>query len=158
MHLINKLIKSVFISTTDNPLVQLLRYAFVGGIAFIVDFGVLALLTESMEMPYLLSACFGFIGGLTANYLLSIHWVFNKQTSESKDVIIDFILFTIIGVVGLGLNALIMWIATEKFESHYLLSKIISTIIVFGWNFLGRRALISKTQYICQLIQPQVKA
>lgn len=154
----NKYLKSIFVSASDHPIVQLFRYAFVGGLAFIVDFSLLALLTEWVDMPYLLSACFGFIGGLTANYLMSIRWVFNKHTSDSKDAFVDFILFAAIGVVGLGLNALIMWIATEEFESHYLISKIISTIIVFGWNFLGRRVLISKTQYICQQIQPQVKA
>lgn len=158
MYFIKKLLNKVFVQASENAFVQLFRYAFVGGLAFVVDFGLLALLTEKCGMPYLLSACFGFAGGLLANYLLSIKWVFNKQTADSASAVIDFIMFAVIGLIGLGLNALIMWTATEKFGSHYLISKIISTIIVFGWNFIGRRVLITKTQAICQTIMPQLKA
>lgn len=152
------IIRKLLYSSTENIAIQLLRYLFVGGIAFAADFGLLAFLTECCNMPYLLSGCCGFIGGLTVNYLLSIRWVFNKHNSDSSSAMVDFVVFAIIGVIGLGLNALIMWIATERMGAHYLLSKIISTILVFGWNFLGRRVLISKTQYICRITQTSTPA
>lgn len=155
--MIQKFYKLLY-SSTDNIAIQLLRYVFVGGIAFVADFGILALLTELLDVPYLLSGCFGFIGGLTVNYVLSIKWVFNKQTSNVSTAITDFIVFAIIGVIGLGLNALIMWVATEQIGAHYLLSKVISTILVFGWNFIARRVLISQTQNICRLIQTSNQA
>ena len=74
------------------------------------------------------------------NYNLSVKWVFNVKVSNRKFG--KFILFGIIGVVGLGLNELIIWLVTEKLHVYYLYSKMISTIIVLFWNFLARRNLL----------------
>ena len=125
---------------TGNAFVQLLRYGFVGGAAFVVDFGLLYLLTQYGGLHYQLSAGISFMAGLIVNYLLSISWVFNRSVSDN-DALKGFLLFSLIGVVGLGLNALILWVCTEWLGLFYLLSKIISTGIVFLWNFLGRRYL-----------------
>lgn len=135
---LDKLLKA----PTDNIVIQLFRYLFVGGTAFVVDFGLLAALTELCGVPYQLSACISFIGGLCVNYILSIKWVFDSSARTRGESITEFISFALVGVVGLGLNALIMWLFTEKIMLHYLVSKIISTIIVFAWNFLARRSLI----------------
>lgn len=151
-------IHKLLYSSTENIVIQLIRYVFVGGIAFVADFGILAFLTEYFNVPYLLSGCFGFVGGLTVNYLLSIRWVFNKHNTDASSAMTDFLMFAIIGIIGLGLNALIMWVSTEKIGAHYLLSKIISTILVFGWNFIARRVLISQTQNICRLTQTSNQA
>ena len=135
--------KSLLTGHTDNMLVQLFRYAFVGGTAFVVDFGLLALLTEWCGLNYQLSACISFIAGLTVNYLMSIRWVFNQSsTLPRSQKIADFVSFAIVGIIGLGLNALIMWLFTDILTLHYLLSKIISTVVVFFWNFIGRRTFI----------------
>lgn len=130
-------------SSTNNIFIQLFRYLFVGGTAFVVDFGLLAALTELFGIPYYISAAAGFIGGLTVNYVLSIIWVFDSAAKSKRDRMVEFLVFAIIGVVGLGLNALIIWFFTEKIGIHYMISKIISTITVFVWNFLGRRTLVT---------------
>lgn len=130
--------------STTNIWVQFFRYFFVGGTAFIVDFGTLALLTGLGVLGYQGAAAAGFCLGLVANYLLSIRWVFDKHASTTADAMADFIGFAIVGVIGLGLNALFMWYFTEMAHCHYLISKIISTGLVFLWNFLGRRILINK--------------
>jgi putative flippase GtrA len=119
---------------------QLLRYAVVGGIAFVIDFGSLWLLTELAGIHYLLSAAIAFILGLTTNYLLSITWVFGRRSLENKWL--EFGIFALIGIVGLGLNELIIWFFTEWVHFHYLVSKIVSTIVVFLWNFFVRRYLL----------------
>lgn len=142
--LIYSLLRGLLYAPTNNILIQLFRYFFVGGTAFIVDFGLLAALTEFGGMPYQLSACVGFIGGLIVNYLLSIIWVFGSDAHTRGRRMAEFLAFALIGVIGLGLNALIMWIFTEVVMLHYLISKIISTIVVFAWNFLARRSLINQ--------------
>ena len=128
---------------TGNILIQLFRYVFVGGAAFVVDFGLLALFTELFGLAYQLSACLSFIGGLAVNYILSIIWVFDSEAQSRSERLVEFVSFALIGVVGLGMNALIMWFFTEVTGLHYLLSKAISTILVFFWNFLARRSLIT---------------
>lgn len=134
--IINKILKE----GTDNIFFQLIRYTFVGGIAFLVDFGTLAFLTEYFKVHYLISAIFGFTLGLIVNYILSISWVFNQRTVENK--FLEVLLFSIIGVIGLGFNELFIWIFTDKVEIYYLYSKIITTVIVYIWNFFARKYLL----------------
>jgi putative flippase GtrA len=64
-------------------------------------------------------------------------WVFssNKETSAW----VEFAVFAVIGIVGLGLNELLIWLITEVMSFQYLLSKIFATGVVFFWNFLARK-------------------
>ena len=68
---------------TDSTLVQLLRYTFVGGVAFVCDFGALYALTEFAGLHYLISASLSFLLGLGVNYALSVLWVFSRRLSRA---------------------------------------------------------------------------
>ena len=138
----NKWIHQLFVAPTNNWLLQLFRYGFVGGVAFVADYGTLFLLTHYAGVHYLLSAGIAFCIGLTVNYLLSISWVFNKNRSTKPWV--EFMVFALIGIVGLGLNELIMYVATDLLHLHYMVSKLISTALVFCWNFFARKLIIFK--------------
>lgn len=122
---------------SNNTLIQLFRYLFVGGSAFIVDFGLLYILTKYCGVYYLLSATLSFIAGLIINYLLSISWVFNN--SRLKNKWLEFIVFAIIGCVGLILNIGLLWFFTEICLLYYLFSKILATALVLFWNFFARK-------------------
>lgn len=135
-----RLLRILFINPTDNALLQLFRYGFVGAIAFVVDYGTMILLREVAGLNYLLAAAISFLLGLTVNYLISISWVFN--TGRHVNPKVEFIAFTLIGVIGLGLNELIMYISTDCLSIHYMLSKLISTALVFFWNFLARKVML----------------
>ncbi|MBR5176124.1 MAG: GtrA family protein [Bacteroidales bacterium] len=136
-------LKTLLKDKPDSLIGQLLRYAVVGGISFMVDYGSLWLLTEKAGLPYLWSAAIAFILGLICNYLLSTAWVFGE--SRIRNAWGEFLAFAIIGVIGLGLNELIMYGCTDGLGFHYMLSKIVSTGIVFFWNFLARRFLVFKS-------------
>ena len=125
---------------TESVLIQLFRYGFVGGTAFLVDFGAMVLLTEMFGLHYLLSATISFILGLVTNYILSVSWVFNRRSLSRPWA--EFLVFAVIGVVGLGLNSLILFLCTEKLGLHYTLSKIIATVVVFFWNFFARKLIL----------------
>lgn len=132
--------KFIFSGRPSNTVVQLLRYTIVGGLAFIIDFGTLILLTEFFNINYLISALVGFTLGLIVNYFLSIHWVFNQRNIRKRSL--EFILFTLIGIVGLGLNELSIWFLTEVVLLYYMVSKIITTVMVYMWNFFARKYLL----------------
>jgi putative flippase GtrA len=116
---------------------QLRRYTLVGAIAFAFDFTSLFALTRFGGVHYLVAAGIAFLIGLSINYALSIKWVFNRRTIVDKRV--EFLLFVVIGLVGLGLNELLIWIFTEMARFHYLASKILSTVFVYLWNFFARK-------------------
>ena len=125
---------------TDNTLIQLLRYAFVGGLAFVVDFGSLYALTDYLGIYYLHSAALAFLLGLTTNYLLSVFWVFQKRSFQNRFV--EYMIFGLLGVLGLVLNQGLMYFLTEDLCCHYLFSKMMATGLVFLWNFGSRKLIL----------------
>jgi hypothetical protein len=68
---------------TGNLLDQFARYVVVGGLAFVVDFGLLCLLTELVRLHYLISAAVAFPCSVVTTYCLSRLWVFDRRTLEN---------------------------------------------------------------------------
>lgn len=124
----------------DRLYAQFLRYLVVGGIAFAVDFTVLILLTELAGIHYLASAGIAFCAGLLLNYVLCITWVFRSRTLQ--DTRTEFVVFSLVGVAGLGLTELILYAGTGRLGFDYRLSKIVAVATVLIWNFSARKLLL----------------
>ncbi|HJB73427.1 GtrA family protein [Barnesiella viscericola] len=137
---VTDLFHKLFYGSTDKLLVQFVRYFFVGGFAFVVDFGLLYILTEYAGLHYLLSATLSFIAGLLVNYIISCLWVFNG--SKFKNRLVEFLFFAAIGVVGLALNDTLIWLFTDCIGTHYMFSKIVAAAMVYLWNFFARKYLV----------------
>jgi len=130
---------------------EFLRYVLVGGIAFLVDFGVLYL-SKTLLFPrlgqtgILLAAAFGFTAGLIFNYIFSLFFVF-KQIDENarRRKTRSFVLFVLIGIIGLLITELCMFTGVNLFgQKWYLIVKICTAGIVLIWNYTGRKVLIFK--------------
>lgn len=130
----------LFKEKTNNTFIQFFRYCFVGGLAFLVDYGLLYLLSDKVGLHYLLSASIAFITGLVVNYLISTFWVFSESKYEDKRK--EFAIFAIIGVIGLGLTEGLMWLFTDLAGLHYMLSKLITAALVLLWNFIARKLIL----------------
>ena len=142
MEYVKSLLNVLLNKKSNNPLIQFFRYALVGGVAFVVDFGLLFILTDKIGIYYLLSATISFICGLLINYTLSIRWVFAKR--RLSDTRMEFVIFGIIGIIGVGINNAIIWCGVEIAGLHYLWSKIIAGMAVLLWNFIARRQTLFK--------------
>jgi putative flippase GtrA len=118
--------------------VQLIRYTIIAGIGLVADFGIVITFKQILGLYYLIGICCGFIVGLILTYILGNKYVFGDPKADRRKV---FILFVIIGLVGLGILSLLEWILTSKLELNYILSKALSTIVVFAWNFIARKSL-----------------
>jgi putative flippase GtrA len=119
---------------------QFYRYAVVGGLAFVVDAGSLYILTEYLQLYVLTSAAAAFSLGLLINYGLSVAWVFDVRVYDRRGI--EFFLFAVIGVIGLGLNEGFIWFFIEKAGYYYLIAKCLSAGLVFCWNFFARKFLL----------------
>ncbi len=135
-----KVYRELFWTKSSRLVIQFLRYVVVGGIAFLFDFGFLYLFTGIMNIHYLVSAALAFLIGLTVNYLLSIFWVFDKRTMENQ--MAEFLIFAVIGLVGLGLNEGFLWFFTGFIGLYFMYSKLISTFFVLIWNFSARKLFL----------------
>ncbi|MBQ7057412.1 MAG: GtrA family protein, partial [Bacteroidaceae bacterium] len=89
-----KFLYRIIHGASDNTIIQLFRYFWVGGIAFAVDYVTLYALTEFVGMHHLLSAAIAFLLGLVVNYLLSTSWVFSRHSNISRYK--EFLMFGII--------------------------------------------------------------
>ncbi len=137
-------IQKILFEKSNSTFIQFFRYGIVGGLAFLFDFGILIALTELLKIHYLTSAAISFIIGLCVNYFLSITWVFSKRALENAKH--EFLIFSIIGVLGLGINQLGLYILTDFLAFHYTLSKIFTAILVFMWNFITRKLILFQTR------------
>ena len=126
---------------------EFLRYAVVGGVSFAADFVSIVLLEESLLKSYAwgiyVAVVCGFIVGLVVNYVLSLKFVFTASDYADRGRSISaFVLFGIIGLVGLLLTELGMWLGVSILGIHYTLVKIVVTGGVLLWNYLARRLIV----------------
>lgn len=129
---------------------EFFRYALVGGVAFLVDSGVLALFKEVIlkggnSLELFISTAAGFTAGLIANYVLSLVFVFRKSENKGNAKSISgFIVFTVVGLIGLGLTELGMYVGVFVFNWHYIVTKILVAALVLVWNYIGRKLFVFK--------------
>ncbi len=139
--LIDKLLKG----PSGDLRVQAFRYLISGGTAFLADTGLLTLLTELFGAEHLLLwSAISFSTGLVITYLFSILWVFDRRSMKSRTA--EVAVFLLIGVIGLGLTELLMWLLAREAGLHYLLSKIVTTALVFIWNFAAKKLLLFRSR------------
>ena len=152
-------IKELFVNKTNNTMIQFFRSLFVGGIATVADMAVMILFRELVRMPESGAAVCGFIVGLAVNYIISTFWVFAK--AKVKNRALDFIVFAVIGIIGLGLTQLIIeplsvegifgtgfFVKNGIFgplipkDKYYIVGKVIAVVIVYMWNFFARKLIL----------------
>lgn len=122
---------------------QILRFGVVGGSAFVVDFGLLVILTEIAHLNYLVSATCSFIVSVIFNYILSIYWVFDRcQQRHGIHKVLQIVLFISLAACGLLVNNAIMWVSVEILAISYVIGKLIATFIVMVFNFVTRKMLL----------------
>jgi putative flippase GtrA len=119
---------------------QFFHYALAGGIAWVVDFSVLFVLTEYGGLHYLVSASAGFMCGLLVIYAISTRWIFDERALNDRRV--EFAAFALIGLAGLALNNLVMFVLTDGLGLYYLASKLVAAAVVLIFNFGTRRRFL----------------
>lgn len=119
---------------------QLMKFGVVGVIAFIIDYGLMVLLTEAFNVDYLVSATVSFTVSVTFNYFASMRYVFQHKEGMSRKR--EFAIFVVLSVIGLGINDLIMWLGTGLWGISYLITKLVATFIVMVWNFVTRKKFL----------------
>lgn len=119
---------------------QFLKFGVVGAIAFLIDYGVLMLLSQVIGMDPVISASISFVVSVVFNYVASMHYVFTRRDDISRRR--EFTIFVILSAIGLVINEIIMVIGVNVLGDSALMvtiTKLVATAIVMVWNFVSRK-------------------
>lgn len=138
MKTIHDLVESLGIR--NESLKQCIKYLLVGGACTLLDFFILYILAEYGGVNYLVSSIFSFLVGVVLNYFLCIYWIFRVRLINSRPL--EFSLYVVISLVGLGINTFIIWLFTACWGIYFMLSKLFASCVTYFWNFLARKFLL----------------
>lgn len=119
---------------------QFLKFGVVGAIAFLIDYGVLMLLSQVIGVNPVISASISFVVSVVFNYVASMHYVFTRRDDISRRR--EFTIFVILSAIGLVINEIIMVIGVNVLGDSALMvtiTKLFATAIVMVWNFVSRK-------------------
>ena len=119
---------------------QFLNVAVVGLISFGIDWGLLIALVEWFHMEFLVATTVSFVTSVIVNYALSMKYVFAHKEGMSRKR--EFTIFTILSIIGLGLNDLYMFVGVTFLSIGYQAMKAIATFLVTWYNYFSRRMFL----------------
>lgn len=121
---------------------QIVKFGGVGALCFLIDYGLLCLLTDCGGMHSVAAAAVSFSVSVIINYLLSAHFVFDTRQSAHKAR--SFALFVVCSGIGLGLTVGIMKLGVDIWGLNYKLVKVAATGIVMVYNFVSRKLFMER--------------
>ncbi len=124
---------------TDKQKYEVFRFCIVGGISFLVDYGLLYVCTEWLHIFYWYSSAISFTVSVIFNYWLCVVFVFKGARKQNTW---QAVLFIGSSIVGLGINQVCMWAFVELIGIYYMVAKIFATIIVTFWNYVMKRKAV----------------
>lgn len=121
---------------------SLLSYLCVGFGATAVEWIFFWIFDSAFKWHYSVSTTLAIIISTFSNWLFGRLWTF--KNSERRNIISEIFKIYTASFVGLLLNLLFMWIFVDKLCINKMISKVISTGIVFLYNYLVRILFIYK--------------
>lgn len=131
------------------------RFALVGIIGAVIDFGVFNLLTGIFRFPAVLASIISFLAAVCSNFTWNRYWTY--PDSRSKRVSRQLIQFTLISLIGLAIRTP-LFIFLERVFTKWLLALnlpvkgfpppiflahnlalAVAVIVVMFWNFFINR-------------------
>lgn len=131
-----------------NFLTKLFLYGLSSGLSLGVDFGLLSLLHGVLGVHVQIAGAVGFSAGCIVNYWVSQTFVFDDQSGRNNSH--TFVLFVIVGLAGLMINGVILYVGVDVYSLDYRVVKVISAGIVFWFNFLLRGLFVFKDPDLCK--------
>jgi putative flippase GtrA len=134
---------------------RFLRFAFVGIVGAVVDFGTFNLLEALFHVPAVWASVCSFIAAIISNFTWNRYWTY--PDSRSKPIHQQITQFTIVSVVGLAIRtplfALLETPLRQMFASYQLptiafmdadflghnFALAIAVVVVMFWNFFINR-------------------
>lgn len=118
-------------------LVQFGVYASIGVIGALMDLGVFTLLYKYFSVYYLIAFFIGKSIGIINNFFMNSVFNFKKKDNLFK----RFISFYTIGLIGMGVGSLLMYVLVDLYKGNALLMNVIVTFFIAVIQFLVNRVV-----------------
>lgn len=115
---------------------QFIKFGLVGVSSTVIDWGIFYILNLSFGVYYLTAKVLSFSVAVINSFTWNRRWTFRSQNPNRSQ---EFLKFLIIALIGLFLNAFIMYLAVSIFHSRKIIGLIFATGIVTFWNFLANK-------------------
>lgn len=119
---------------------ELMGYGLVSVIALAADTLILRSLVKGTGWPYVPASIVSFIAGAVVAYLLSTRFVFGSHRLTNR--VTEFGLFVALGVFGLAVNTVVLWLMHGIWGTELIASKMVAAVCTFMTNFMLRRGLL----------------
>lgn len=122
---------------------NLILYGIIGSLCAALDFGIYTLLCHYDIMPYLWANVISIHVGIFTSFILnrSINFKVKNKTA------LRFFSFYIIGLVGLGISELMLYLMVSIASWDELICKLISIVVVALVQFLLNKYITFKTHH-----------
>jgi glycosyltransferase involved in cell wall biosynthesis len=121
--------------------IRLAGFALVGASGILVNSLVLYLVTSRLNIYYLLSVAIATVASTLWNFNLTEFLVF-RAASQSEGRIRRLALFSLMNVAALVLRSPLIYIMTSVFSIHYVISNLISLILLTVLRFMTADSMI----------------
>jgi putative flippase GtrA len=122
---------------------RFVKFAIVGFIGFVIDFSILYVTHEIYGWPSIWANTLSVSVAILSNFTWNRLWTFPESRSRRKRE--QLVQFTIVNVIGLGINDVIL-VGLEAVFAHFIaepgnlfLAKFIAVGVVLFWNFGANR-------------------
>lgn len=120
---------------------DLILYGLIGVLSSSLDFGVYTVLVKCLSLNYLLANSISVVVGITTSFTLNRKYNFKV----SDKTIRRFAIFMTVGLCGLILSNLILFVCINTIHINELLSKLLSIALVVILQFLANKFITFKT-------------
>ena len=120
---------------------EIFRFGVAGVLSAIVDMGIFAFLCKGMGVHYLIATNISFLFALSANYALSVMWVFKRRKMSNKAAQ-EMIVFSALSTFGILINMFFMWFFTGKLKFDPIYSKLIAIGLGSLYGYLSKKVLL----------------
>lgn len=124
-------------------MIKLARYFGVGAVAAFVDISLFALFARYLGYNYLIVGFFTFLLATAVNYVLSVRFVFKSGVRFARHH--EVLLVFAVSAVGLALNQFMLYLGFGVLRMDLMLSKLVATATVFGWNYTARSRFVFRS-------------
>lgn len=112
---------------------QFIKFGIVGASSTVIDWNIFYFFNYVFGIYYLTAKVLSFSVAVINSFIWNRRWTFRSIDPNSKK---EFTKFLIVALVGLSLNALIMYLAVSIFHTRKIVGLACATGIVTSWNFL----------------------